>query len=96
MSGKVYPLKFPVELKNAAGEVTDTIVSVTMNRLKGKDMRDIANATAKGPGDAMAVLVCRSGGIPPSTFDKLDAEDAADLAMVATDFIGGVLPTGVT
>lgn len=92
----IVPLMFPLELKNREGEVTERIESLTMRRLKGKDMRDIANAAARGAGDAMVVLVCRSAQIPPSTFDLLDAEDVTELGTVAADFIGGALPTGVT
>ena len=92
----VVPLQFPVELKSRDGEVTERIDSLIMRRLKGKDMRDIANASAKGAGEAMAVLICRSAQIPPSTFDQLDGEDVAELGVVASGFIGGALPTGAT
>lgn len=90
------PLLYPLELKNRDGDVTERIESLTLRRLKGKDMRDIANASAKGAGEAMAMLVCRSAQIPPSTFDQLDGEDVAELGVVASGFIGGALPTGVT
>jgi len=92
----VVPLLFPRELKNLQGEVIERIESITLGRLNGRDMRDIANAAAKGPGDAMAMLVCRSGRIPPSTFDLLDGEDVTELGVKASDFIGGALPTGLT
>lgn len=92
----VVPLEFPLELKNADGAVTERIESLTLQRLTGKDLRDIATAAGKGHGEAVAVLVCRSARIPPSTFDKLDAEDAAELGAQAAVFIGGALPTGST
>lgn len=89
-----HPLKFPVELRNTEGEVIDKITELQLRRLNGKDMRAIANATAKGNGEVMAVLVCRCASIPPSTFDLLDAEDIAAVGEVAQGFIGGALPTG--
>ena len=89
-------LKYPVELKNSEGTTIEKIEALTLRRLKGKDMRAIANASAKGQGEAIAVLICRSAQIPPATFDELDGADVTELGMVAADFIGGALPTGVT
>lgn len=86
----------PVELKDKEGKTVEKIESLTLRRLKGKDMRAIANASAKGHGEALATLICRSAQIPPSTFDELDGEDVTELGVVAADFIGGALPTGVT
>jgi hypothetical protein len=91
-----YTLKHTLELRNTAGDVIETISELKLRRLTGKDLKDIANANAKGPGEAMAVLICRAASIPPSTFERLDAEDAARLGVIAADFIGGALPTGAT
>lgn len=89
-------LKYPVELKGTDGSTIEKIEALTLRRLKGKDMRAIANATAKGHGEGLAALICRSAQIPPSTFDELDGADVTELGVVAADFIGGALPTGVT
>lgn len=93
-TAQTYQLKYPVELKNTQGEVTDTLKEITLDRLNGKAMREIANARAKGEGDMMAVLVSKSAKLPPSTVDQLDAEDFTEAASIASGFIGGVQPTG--
>lgn len=93
---QAYPLKYPIELRNTAGDVVDTLTELQLRRLRGKDLKDVANAVPKGHGEAMAVLICRCSGIPPSTFDQLDAEDVTAIGEIATGFIGGALPTGAT
>ena len=89
-----YILKHPVELKNAQGDVVSTVTELQLARLNGKAMREIGNAKARGEGEMMAVLLCKSAGIPPSTFDQLDAEDVTAAGSIAAGFIGGALPTG--
>lgn len=91
-----HTLKHPVELRDKAGDVLETVTELQLRRLNGKDLRDITNAAAKGHGEAMAVLVCRCASIPPSTFDQLDAEDLAEVGAIASGFIGGALPAGAT
>lgn len=94
MSGPtVYALKFPVDLATAAGGVVERITELRLNRLKGAAAKRCLNAMQKGPGDFTAALVCESAGIPPSTFDQLDAEDIGYAAEVATAFFGIALPT---
>lgn len=90
----VYKLKHPLELRNAAGEVTETIHELQLRRLKGKDLR--AMDGAKGNGSAMLALVAASAAIPPSTVDLMDGEDVTDAGMVVAGFLGGFLPTGAT
>lgn len=93
-AGDDYPLSYPVEVLGKDGAVLETIRSVRLRRLKGADMRAIADATAKGKGAAMAELVARAASLPPSLFDLLDGEDISALGEVAQGFIGGALPTG--
>lgn len=89
MSGAVtYTLLHPVELRTRDGEVTETIREVTLNRLKGGQARKVLNAQPKGPGEFAFVLICESAGLPPSTFDKLDAEDVMALMELAAPFLG--------
>ena len=83
----VYTLLFPVELKRADGTVTETITELQMGRMDGGAMRRVMNAQGKA-GDFTAALVCASARIAPSTFDKLDAEDAMAAFEVASGFLG--------
>ncbi len=89
-----YTLKHPVQLKNAQGEVVETLAELQLARFNGKAMREIGNARARGEGEVMAVMVCKSAGIPPSTFDQLDGEDIAEIGVITAGFIGGGQPTG--
>lgn len=93
-AGDVVTLAYPVELKNAQGEVLELVDSVRLRRLNGADFTAIANAAEKGKGEAAAVMVCRVGQVPRSTFDKLDAEDVAMLSEIAASFMGGARKTG--
>lgn len=95
-SPTTYVLKYPVEIRSTAGDVIETITELPLRRLTGKDLKDITNAHAKGPGESMAVIVCRIASIPPSTFERMDAADAAALGEIAADFVSGALPTGAT
>ncbi|HEY9105220.1 MAG TPA: phage tail assembly protein [Roseateles sp.] len=85
---EVYTLAVPVELHNRSGEVTDRITELTFKRLKGADARKVLNAKDKGTGEFIAALVCASAGIPPSTFDQLDAADVFKAGEIAADFFG--------
>lgn len=90
---KTFPLKHHVELRNADGALVETITELQLKRLNGGQARLVLNAQAKGNGDFMAALVCASAGIPPSTFDKLDAEDVLGAMEIASDFFGVSRPT---
>ncbi|MFG6462259.1 phage tail assembly protein [Roseateles sp. DXS20W] len=92
MQDRVYTLLVPVELKSTKGEVLDTLTELTFRRLKGSDARKVLNAKDKGTGEFVAALVCASAGIPPSTFDQLDAADIFKAGELASDFFG-VSPT---
>jgi Phage tail assembly chaperone proteins, E, or 41 or 14 len=81
-----YTLLVPVDLRNKDGEVIDTVRELTLNRINGGAARKCMNAYARGPGDFAFELVCASARIPPSTFDKLDAEDVTNLTALATPF----------
>lgn len=87
-----YKLKHPLELRNAAGEVTETINELQLHRLKGRDMR--AMDGAKGNGSALVAMIAASARIPPSTVDLMDGEDVTDAGMVVAGFLGGSLATG--
>ena len=89
----VYALKHPLELKRADGSVSETISQLEFNRLKGGSARLALNARDKGTGEFVAALVCASAGIPPSTFERLDAEDVFGAMEIATGFFGIALPT---
>lgn len=90
---KTLPLKFPVELKNADGALVEKITELTLKRLNGAQARLVLNAQTKGNGDFMTALVGASAGIPPSTVDKLDAEDLMAAMEIASDFFGVSPPT---
>jgi hypothetical protein len=89
-----YTLIYPVELKSKAGDSMETITELQLKRFNGADMKAIANAKAKGEGEMMAVMLCRSASIPPSTFDLLDGEDITAAGEIAAGFIGRVQTTG--
>lgn len=83
-----YKLKHPVELRTTQGHVVEKLEELVLKRLNGASARRCLNAAGKGAGDFTAMLVCESAGIPPSTFDQLDAEDITAAAEVATVFFG--------
>lgn len=87
-----YPLKFPVELRNAQGELLDTVTKVTLRRLKGRDLK--ALDTAKGDGSRSLALLGAATSLPPSTVELLDFADVTALLEVVESFTGGSLPTG--
>lgn len=93
-AGDVVPLAYPVELRNAAGDVVEKVENVTLRRLNGADFAAIGNAAEKGKGEASAVMVCRVAQVPRSTFDKLDAEDVVMLTEIAGSFMGGARQSG--
>lgn len=93
---ETYPLLFPVQLKSADGSVMETITELQMGRLDGGAARRVLNMRDKGTGEFVAALVCASARIPPSTFDRLDAEDMAAAAEIAGDFLGSAPPTSRT
>ena len=84
----VHPLKFPITFTDKSGDVIDQINGLTLNRLRGGAARRVLNAQQKGAGEFAFVLICESAGIPPSTFEKLDAEDVFALTEVASGFLG--------
>lgn len=93
-AGDQYPLRHPLDLKAADGSTVETIADLTLRRLNGADLTVIANATAKGQGEALKAIVCRVCSIPPSTYDRLDAQDLTEVAQVASGFIGSALRIG--
>lgn len=93
MSGTVYTLKHPVQLLGADGAVLDTVTELKFSRLKGSAARQALNARDKGTGDFTAALICASAGIPPSTFDRMDAEDIFAAMEIAAGFFGVSLGT---
>lgn len=94
MSQDRYTLQYQIQLKTASGEEVTAERELTLRRLTGADLAAIAQAGAKGPGDALMEMVCRVASVPPSTFNRMDAADAAALAEIAANFIGRTLPTG--
>lgn len=92
----VYPLLYPVELRKADGSVAETITELTLRRMNGADSRRVLNMQGKGAGEFTMATVCASAQIPPSTFDKLDAEDALGAFEVASGFLGNAPPTSKT
>lgn len=94
MSHDRYELQYPIQIKTAAGEEVAAEREVKLRRLTGADLAAIAQAGSKGPGDALMEMVCRVASVPPSTFNRMDAADAAALAEIAANFIGRALPTG--
>lgn len=94
MTQATFTLQYPVEIKDARGGSIETVRELALRRLSASDLSAIADASAKGPGNALQEMVCRVGSIPPSTFNLMDAADAAAVAEIAAGFIGRVLPTG--
>lgn len=91
-----YKLRFPVELRTADGSVIETITELSLRRMSGADARRVLNMQGKGAGEFTMATVCASAQIPPSTFDKLDAEDALAAFEVASGFLGSAPPTSKT
>jgi hypothetical protein len=89
---RTYTLKHPLELRNKEGVVVETITALELRRLKAKELRALDNA--KGNGSVLLMMLGLSAGLPPSTVDELDAEDAADAGTIVAGFLGGSLPTG--
>jgi hypothetical protein len=87
-----YKLLFPVELRNTTGEVIETITTLSLRRLKAKELRTLDNA--KGSGTVLLRMIALSSGLPPSTVDEMDAADAANAGATVASFLGGSLPTG--
>lgn len=87
-----YVLKHPVELRNTAGDVVETITTLKLRRLKARELRELDNC--KGNGSILLMMLGVSAGLPPTTVDELDAEDAADAGTVVAGFLGGSLTTG--
>ena len=88
----VLVLMHPVEVKNADGEVIETIAKLSFTRLNGKKMR--ASDAAKGEMGKTLALIAASAGIPPSAADLLDAEDITACGEILADFLGQSPPTG--
>ncbi len=87
-----YTLKYPVELRNTVGDVVETITTLQLRRLKARELRALDNC--KGNGSILLMMLGVSAGLPPSTVDELDAEDAAEAGTIVADFLGGSLTTG--
>lgn len=90
----VYTLKHPLELAGKDGTVAERITELTLQRLKGRDMRLMDGA--KGQGAVMMALLARSANLPPSTVDELDGQDATDAGVIVMGFLGPIPPTGAT
>jgi hypothetical protein len=88
----VYPLKHPLEVRDAKGNLTETIAELRLRRLKGRDMRVLDKAA--GGGSMTLALLSASAELPPSTVDQLDAEDVTAAGEIVAGFLGGSLPTG--
>lgn len=84
----VYALKHPIELRNKDGQVIEEVVELTLKRMNGAAVVRVMNAQAKGPGDFIAALIRETAGIPPSTFERLDAADVMAMVELATPFFG--------
>lgn len=94
MSGSLtYTLLHPVDLKGKDDQVLETVRQLELKRLNGGAARRVLNAQAKGPGEFAFELICASAGIPPSTFDKLDAEDILNATEMAAPFLRSGPPT---
>jgi hypothetical protein len=89
---RTYTLKHPVELRNKDGVVVETITALELRRLKAKELRALDNA--KGNGSLLLLMLGLSAGLPPSTVDELDGEDATDAGLIVAGFLGGSLLIG--
>lgn len=87
-----YTLRHALELRDADGKVTETITTLQLRRLKGRDMRALDGA--RGQGSLLLALISASAAMPPSQVDMLDAEDVTQAGEVVAGFLGGSLPTG--
>lgn len=79
-------LKYPIE---ANGE---TVSILELRRPTVKHLKALDNA--KGDIAKTATLISELAGIPPSSVDKIDAEDFAAIGEVINGFFGTPPPTG--
>jgi len=89
---RVLKLKYPVQIKDADGAVTETVSELHFKRLNGRKMRAVD--AAKGEIGKTLALIAASAGVPPSTVDLMDAEDITAAGEVIADFLGQSPPTG--
>lgn len=90
----VYTLKHPLDLLDKGGAVVECITELTLQRLKGRDIRLIDGA--KGQGAVMLAMLARSANLPPGTVDELDGQDATDAGVIVMGFLEATPPTGAT
>lgn len=89
------PLAYPIDrtLRDSSGqERVETVESLTFRRVKGGDIRALANITKQG--DQFATLFVRLANITMPDFDKLDAADLMEVESLVEDFLPEHLKTG--
>ena len=94
MEELVHPLKHPIEIKAASGQVMETITELRLRRPKGKHLK--ATDAAKGEVGKTLALIVAIAGIPASAADEIDGEDLAAIGEVMGNFFGVSLTTGGT
>ncbi len=85
----LFTLKVPVTIRYRKGGVerSETVTTLTMRRLHGKEMRAVTQA---GAGAAIAAAAASAGWSGPKfdiLFDEMDADDATAALEVAAHFI---------
>jgi len=85
----LFTLRHPVEIQYRKGgaERTETIETLTMRRLSGKDMRQVTQAGANAAIAAAAISAGWQSLKFDLLFDRMDADDATAVLEVAAGFI---------
>lgn len=91
-AARTLTLKHPIKVETAEGVLTETITTLTFNRVKGKKMFAVLDAN-KGEGSRIRGLIAVSADVPPSVVDLMDAEDVAAAGEIVGDFFGASLST---
>ena len=86
-----YPITRTLRDSNGV-ETQQGINELTFRRIKGGDIRALANVTKQG--DQFATLFVRLTGITMPDFDKLDAVDLLEVGDLFDDFLPEHLKTG--
>ena len=87
-----HTLKFPIEMHDGDGNVTQRITSVTLHRVKGRDLDGLDKA--KGGMSRTKALIAACCKLLPAHVEEMDFADIVDVGDKVTDFLGLSPPTG--
>ena len=92
MSSTTVTLKYPVDIVSATG-VKTTLTSVTLRRIKAKDLKFMPADGDKSPAK-MLPLIASLTGLDISTVEEIDLEDMNLIAESLVGFSTAFLKTG--